>query len=294
MNWILLALISPLFYAAANVLDKIVTGNFIKKSHNYLVIIGISYVGYAVLLPFVDVTVNTSIIYPIIGGFLHFMGIIFYLKALKDEDASTIAPLMQMSPLYVLLLSIVFLSETLRMIQILAFFLIITGAIFISLKIESLKLSKAFFLMNICAFFFAVNGALIKYSMNYLNSWTIVIFNAVGHLVAVGLILFNVKKTRNFVADAVKFSLPGWILAIIANVAALTGHIFLTFAAETGPISLVTALGTFHAVYVFILSIAVTMFVPKLLKEPMNIFILAKKLVSILLMVVGLTLLYIR
>src|SRR5688500_10113521 len=93
-----------------------------------------------------------------VTGVMTSAGAALYLTAIARDEASKIIVLIQMQPVIVLLLSLVFLNDTISVQQLIGFVLILGAAVAISLnrgESGGFKLSAAFYLILLCDFIWA-------------------------------------------------------------------------------------------------------------------------------------------
>ncbi len=142
MNWaIVVAIISPLIYAASNILDKYVLSHRVKSPLGYAGIAGIVNICIALfLILLLDWNISHSVlIYPIITGILAGACLYFYFYLLKHTDASYIIGFIYLYPIIVALLSYLFLQEQLSFLSYAAIGIILLGIILLSIRAKQNK-----------------------------------------------------------------------------------------------------------------------------------------------------------
>ncbi|MBW2970998.1 EamA family transporter, partial [Candidatus Woesearchaeota archaeon] len=168
-------LISVVCFAFVNILDKIL---ITKHMENRLLIVfkSIFWLAILVLIPFVDFQLPSlkSVIFICIAGIPAVIAFIPYLKSLSIEEASKVVPLLQFNALATLVMSYIFLGERLSLWQVMAFFFMFGGGLMLSIKRHHkiLTINKAFWLMWIAVFLWALNLVLMKqvYKTHYIWS----------------------------------------------------------------------------------------------------------------------------
>jgi transporter family protein len=130
MNWVIFSLISRALWAADNIVDKLLIGKYLRDSVVLTLITGIS----ASLLSTVIVIFNglswiglKPIALVIFAGAIQIPAVFAFYKAISKEEISRVIPLFQFTPLFVLILSLLFLGEVLTLNHYLAFVLILLG-----------------------------------------------------------------------------------------------------------------------------------------------------------------------
>jgi uncharacterized membrane protein len=137
MSWLFFALLAPLVFTLVNFADKYIIGQEVRDPKAMPVYAGIMafLTGTALwvitgfpLLPFRDAALV------MFTGVLGTWGSALYFRAISSEDASSVIVLIQMQSVFVLVLSILFLGESLTLTQFIGFALILAAAVGISLK----------------------------------------------------------------------------------------------------------------------------------------------------------------
>ncbi len=141
------AIISPVIWAMMNLLDKYVVEHKTKNVMSFTLVSG--FIGLligVVMTLFLDwsfpITVKEFII-PAVAGIIFGLQYYLYFYLISKEDVSHVIGLVYFYPIVTAVLSFFFLSEKLSLVSYLGIFLVITGAVMISVKISVLK-SKVF------------------------------------------------------------------------------------------------------------------------------------------------------
>jgi uncharacterized membrane protein len=297
MNWFLIALIAPFFWAITNHIDKYLINRYFKSGGVGALMIFSAIIG-VVLLPIIyliepDVIhLKTSFaIFMILNGILYVVGLLPYFYALAEDEASIIVPLFQLIPFFGYLLALVVLNENLTLLQIFASLLVISGAILISLDLTKEKnkfKAKVFWLMVLSSFLVALNGLIFKFIALKENFWITSFWEYVGFSVAGIILLTFIKSYRNQFLFILKnnkiavLSINGTneILNIIAKMV-------MNFATILAPLALVWVINGFQPFFVFILGIILTIFSPTLGKESVLKKHLVQKFTAIVIMFIG-------
>ncbi len=290
MDWIILALIATLLWSFGAVLCKIVRLNFIKNSISYLIIstpitlCGLIFLFFGeFIIP--SVKIMSFIILSAISGII---GYWFYLEALHKEEISKTIIFLNMSPIFMLVFASIFLNEILELSDYLAFPLIITGGFLMSLDNNRFRLSKGLFLLVISMIFFTIQNLFLKLSAES-NFVTITVIRQMFFLVLFPLIFIVSKKARESTKQDLKdINKKKISLIYLVEILGITGIAFSYMAMQRGPVSLVVLVEGIQPLFVFILALFLTIQFPKILKEEINKKTIIIKIISIILMLVGL------
>ncbi len=116
MNWLLLVLLSIIFWGVGNFLPKVASRYMGVREILFYIFIGSMIVSAFYIIWYLKFNPKISwnpkpIFMALLGGVLGSMGILFFLGALTQKDASVVAPLAALSPLVTVLLSWLLLKE---------------------------------------------------------------------------------------------------------------------------------------------------------------------------------------
>ena len=144
-----------------------------------------------------------SIALIVLAGILYMTGMLFYLRALQNEEASVVAPFFQTGPLFGYVLAYLVLGETLSPRQLLGGVLIIVGALFVSIRIgQSMKMFKTRLavLMVACGFIMALASLIFKVFAIKVEFWTTTFWMFVGEGIFGAALLMIPSYRRQFIA----------------------------------------------------------------------------------------------
>lgn len=298
MNWFFIALITPIAHAAVNHLDKHLLSKYFKGGHVGSLVL-FSALFAAVALPviyFMDpgvLSVKTSdVLLLIFNGFLLVLAYICYFYALNKDEASFVAPLFQLIPVFGFILGYFFLGETLTRQEIIGALVIIFGAVILSLELTggSIKVKKVVILLMIASsLLYAINAVLFKFVAVEQQGFLPALFWDFSGKVVIGLlILATIKSYREqFFAVLKQNSTAILSLNILNEVLALVGEAALVFAVLLAPVVLVQVVSGFQPLFVFIFGILLTILAPSFGKELLTRQAIFQKIAGIVLIVIG-------
>ena len=144
MNWIILTLAATLIWSVSAIINKYARVSYFENSLGYIIFIAPTTIFALVLLffePFVLLDVKLAV-FAILTGVAAILGYYLYLEAIHKEELSRVLILYGTGPLFILVLSTIFLKEILTTKQYIAFALIFIGSTLISLKTAKENLAK--------------------------------------------------------------------------------------------------------------------------------------------------------
>jgi transporter family protein len=289
--WIAFSLFSGFLMAVVNMIDRYVLTRLVGRAVVPLFVLGVMgfLPGWAILMVKGGLGLAGLHLLLAVGSGLAFLTMgYFYFRAAQVEEISRVVPLFYLSPALVAILAHIFLGEQLAVRKYFGIILILAGAVLLASRWPvKLRLGPAFGLMILAASAMAVYTVATKYLLNYADYWTVFALSRLGMFF--GTIPIYLGHRR-----AIRAELAGRRgLKVAAFMAgneglALAGSFFFTWAAARGPISVVTALSSTQPFFVFILSLALVILIPRYFKEDVGLPTLGLKMAAIAVMFSGL------
>ncbi len=292
MLWILFAIIANVLFAVSNLFDKFLIEKRVRDPLALTVFGGWIDLLFALIIVLIH---GLSITGPLQAGVLLLSGILVelalipYFRALSLEDTSRISPLFQSMPVFVLLLSSVFLRETLTHRQLLGFLLILSGSFIVSMhKTDAgiFKIRKAFWWVLLASILWALPAVMFKFVVVKQTFWDALALEFFG--VAIGAtILFFLYKTR-VLAQIRDIGAGTWSILNINELIYIAGRVSNFYAITLGLVSLVAVLGGTIPLFVFLFGLMLSLWFPGIIKEDITRASIVSKISSIILVSCGL------
>ncbi len=294
--WLLFAVVASMSRALSSVLLKILRTKYVPDSFTMVVLQGLIG-GFAVfLVPFSNIPSQpfSLITLGLAAGFLSMLVYLPFYAALSSEEVSRVSLVLQLSPLLVLLLAVSFLGEVLTGRVVLAFLLVLGGAILASVNRAGINLTVGRGLyLGIAAAFLSAAAIFLAKFVSSMGVFSLLLLIGLGNFSA-GLFLVLLPYVRKRLRSAVpKISRAGWVVFFGEYLISVvfTG-IFFVLAVVHGSVSIVSAIYSSHVVFVFVFALAFTFLAPKLIKENISKGAIIQKGVAVALVVAGILLLY--
>ncbi|MBW2974797.1 DMT family transporter [Candidatus Woesearchaeota archaeon] len=298
MNWIILVLTATVIWSIAGIINKFCRVSYIESSLGYLIFIAPASFFAAILLLFEPFTLLPAkeAFFALLTGVAITIGYYLYLEAIHKEEISKVFILFGVGPLFVLVLSTIFLKEVLTIHQYIAFALIFIGSTLMLFKrIEhKIKLTFGALLVLLSSFFFSVQDVILKY-ISKVNLTTMMFYREAGYLASILIILLISPKARKHTKKVITdLNLKQTALVYGAEMMGMTGVFFAYLAIQRGPVSLVKVMHGFETIFVMIFTVILSLYFPKIIKEELNLKTIAIKMISIVLMLGGLFLIAVK
>ncbi len=198
------ALLAPLVWGVMNVLDKYVVSKKVRHPIGFAIVAMLMNLLFGALLAlFLDWSAVSlrDVLFPAAAGVLLGLEFFFYYFLLRKDDVSHLIGFVYVYPLLIVLLSFFFLNEVLNLAGYLGVFLILSGAVMLSLRVQKLKLRVGAWMIGMMVVIVASYEFLIKVATTELPVLNGVAIDAI----AIGLtsvpLLFYSKTFRAFLAE---------------------------------------------------------------------------------------------
>ncbi|MBI2143196.1 EamA family transporter [Candidatus Woesearchaeota archaeon] len=294
--WLLFVIVASTGRALSAVMLKILRTKYLPDSFTMVVLQGLIG-GFAILLvPFSSILSQPPLLIMIgvTAGLLSMLVYLPFYSALSSEEVSRVSLVFQLSPLIVLLLSALFIGEVMTARSILAFFLVLGGALLVSAKFSRAKLGigRGLYLGSAAALISAGAVFLLKLAAP-IGAFSVFLLIGIGNFIAALALLTLPIARRNIRASIPKVTRAGWLVFLgeYALSVIITG-VFFVLAVVYGPVVLVSAIYGSHVVLIFAFAAALTILAPKLMKEELDKRALFQKITALVMVVAGVLLLY--
>jgi drug/metabolite transporter (DMT)-like permease len=297
MSWFFIALWAPFLLACANHNDKFLLSRYLKeKSIGSIVILSSLFSGVAIpilwfIQPDVQEVSHLQGFALVATGMLSVVAAVCYLHALDIDEASFVTPFYQMAPIFAYVLGYFILGETITLAQGLGSFVIIVGALALSLEFGRRGIrfkGNVVALMLAASFLSAINGVIFKLIAVDKGFWGSLFWGFVGQVMAGLAILVCVPSyRRDFLGLFKQQKVAGIGLIALSRTLFAVSEAVTLYATLLAPVALVLVVNSFQPLFVFALGIALTLLLPRVAKESLGSMKMLQKGVGIGFMLVG-------
>ncbi len=294
--WLLYAFAAPVLWAVSTHIDKYLVDRYFHRGSVAVLLLYTAAAGL-LLAPAVWLLRPPSLTLPlsniaviVASGVLSMGAMLFYLDALRTEEASSVAPWFQAAPLFGYVLGYTLLGEALSSREVLGGAIIVAGAVLLSLKTGSpvggfnMRLAV---LMLACAFTLTLSTAIFKLFAVRDEFWATMAWTSVGQ-VAFGLLLISQASVRCQLGAMLRHN-PGTVLVVNAANEAINlgGSLAQRYALLFAPLGLVQAVGGTAPLFVYLFGIMLSVAAPAFGKEDISPSNLLRKASATVLVVTG-------
>lgn len=295
MTWITAALLSGAILGMVNVIDSYFISRRMPSLQSFLLLPGIQFLifGLAILIihPLPAEIGTTPLMVAIASGMARALGVFLMLRAMRSEEVSRVIPVINTYPIFVAILAVPLLDETLGLEDWMAIFLTVAGAVLISTRWDSqhhgTHLRKSFTALMAASLLMGVANTTSKYALDYMSFWNMYSINAFCFCAT--FLLLSVRPS--VLKDFWNINSRNLTLGLIAlnECIALAGIILSFWAIERGPVSLVSTILSTRPAFVFLYAVALTRILPSILEERLSKGVIITKSISIALIIIGVT-----
>jgi drug/metabolite transporter (DMT)-like permease len=285
---LIFAIVSPFFWGLMNILDKGVVSYRVKSPLGYTVVAGVVNLAIgsvlAVTLNWTNVAI-ADLLFPALVGVLLGSQFFLYYYMLSKEDVSSVIGLIYIYPIFVALLSFLFLKENLPLLSYVGMCFILLGAVMLSVKAKKINLKVSLWMVFSLIVVVAVYEFFIKIATTNLP-----VLNGISIThICIGLLILSALVRRNILKGFLT-ELKNFKWAVLIESLTFMGVLTTYFAMAGLPATIVSSIAATQPLAVLALEFVAAKLGFKLSANKN----FAKKIIPTLLIVLGVVLLYLN
>ncbi|MBI4280946.1 EamA family transporter [Candidatus Uhrbacteria bacterium] len=292
MLWLLYAFLASLSFVVSNLADKVILSRTAIRSPLSINTAG-SLINGLVALLILSVKRFTlppqELLAALAVGALGFLAVAWYLGAIHREEASRVVPLWAGTDIFVPLFALIFLHEPLTKSIVIAIALVVIGSVALQSDLKNGLITRkpvALLLMLLASLTWASGVVIAEAVLENVSVFVFWVWSAIGYMAA-GIIPLILWFPRLLCDLRAKWVLPG---ILVSTGSESLGLIFKFLALALAPAAIVQIAGASQYVLVFLISILLTLFVPRLIKERIDRPTLITKILALVLIITGIAL----
>lgn len=290
MWWLLSALLSPILYAAANILDEFLANRRLPNLPALLFYASLFNLAELPIIFLIDPLVIPS---PFLCAVIVFLGLANFLylypyyRALQVTDTSVVISLFSLSNIFIPLLSFLVVGERLGVWQYVGFTVIIVASTLLTFEPKKFRPGSALGLMLFSSFMVTAQGIGFKYVFEQGVSWGTALGGQAFFAFVCVLPMLAFQGMRQKIADGYKMFRKSLPLFVLEEVVSLGAGAAATYAIMLVPLTIEKTVESFQPVFVLIFALMFAPFFPKVFKEQTDPKHLPKKIFFFLIMGFG-------
>lgn len=297
MLWLTVIIFSYLAFALASLGDKIILAGP-SKPKSYTFFVGVLSLLSVFIIPFVEFGFPSGmgLAFIILEAIVYIAGLYAMFYALDNYDVSKVMPAIGATqPVIIAILSVVFFGyQKMEGNELLAFIILLTGSALISIDKNPKITKKSLEISLIASVLFSLDFIYSKFIYTEMPFWQGFIWMRIFSFIFVLVFLFDKGFRKEVKAENKGFNKKTGIIFIIAQAFGGLANILQSLAISLVPVAYLAIMNSMKGVqyvFLFILVTVLSLLLPNVLKEEVNKKIIIQKVVSILLIVLGLAIL---
>lgn len=298
-SWVLYALLGTAITTVVVFIDKYNLTEQIKDYRGmaiYSAIVGLvvgTFLWVATGFPLLNLRDGLLVI---LTGVLSISSAAIYFYVIQRESGSKVIFLLQLVPVIVLILAVMFLKEELTIRRLVGFLLILIPSLLVSSMKDgklSLNFNKNMQLLILADFISAISAVLFKFVVDVGTFSKVVAYESWGWAIG-GILLFTFIPSvrRAFITTTKSLKRTALVLVFGNEFVYVTSKLLMFFAISLGPVYLVNVLGGTQVLFGIIYGVILTLIAPRIFKEDISRSGLAKKVGLGIVTLAGLALIY--
>lgn len=297
MIWITAAIVAAAIMGVVAIIDSHLISKRMPSLGAFLIPVGIIQLGIGLVIlgfyPLPGEIGTTPLVVAFASGIVRSAGALLMLRTMRSEEVSRIIPVVHTFPIFVAVLAVPLLGEALGYMEWLSIFVTVAGAVLISVRRDAggqgARFRRSFALLMGSSLLIGVANTASKYALDYISFWNMYSVTAI----CLGTVFLILSVRPGILKGLRDMKGRSQVLALLTvnEVIAIVGIVLSFWAMERGPVSLVSTIMSARPFFVFIYALALSRFFPAVLDERLNRGTLVVKIISIGLIVGGMTLL---
>jgi drug/metabolite transporter (DMT)-like permease len=314
VSWIAVTIFAYFINAGVYIADKFMLSRRFHSSIAYAFFVGIWSVLNFVLLAFAPYVPSPAwLLVDLSAGALFLFTIVFWYKALHQSEATRVVPIVgALTPIFTLILSTLFLGEVLDQKSLIAFLILISGGVLISIKNTKMHLWQEIFervqgvlgrvharyqptrrlIVNsvISALFFALYNVLIKFIYMHEPFMGSFVWSRLGTFLAV-LAMLLIPQWRNSISDHQHSGVKkqsSLVFFLIVRFLAAMAFIMINWAISLGNVAMVQVMQGTQYLFLIVIVALLSRYLPKVYNEELGRGVIMQKLAGVALVSYGL------
>jgi len=299
LNWLIVTILAYLFFAFSSLGDKLVLAGK-PKPKSYTFYVGVFGIFVIIFIPFIKFTLpsGAGLTWIMLDAIVRILGMYTMYSALEKFDVSkVIATIGATQPIFIFILTWVFFKpQAMPMMDILAFIVLLIGSIIISID-KSLKITEDYLKITIfSSLMFSLDYIFAKEVFQKQDFLQGVVWTGIFIFLFVFVFLLSKKSRKEIFAKKMVLNKKTEKSFLFAQVSGGVANFLQSFAIYLAPVAFLATVNSLRGiqyVFLFLMTLSLSLFFPKILKEKLSRKIIFQKIISIILIAIGLGILVI-
>ena len=298
LDWVTTAVLSAAILGMVHVIDSHLISKRMPSFRAYLLVVGIFIFLVSIALAcFFPLPSNIGV-WPlsmaVLSGITRAASVIILLYLMKKEEVSIVIPVANTYPIFVALIAMPTLNETMNSLQWAAIVIVVFGVLLTSVRLHTgtriTWLGKPLILLAVSSILWAISDIMTKYALEYVSIWNMY---WISHLI-LPLAFFSISFRPSVFREIMSYQKRNSSVIMVAlnETMAVTALILFFWSMQRGPVSLVSAVYSSRPLFVFLYAVIISRFSHFLLEEQTSRATLLLRFIAISLIVGGIIMIY--
>ena len=297
MNWVNTAILSAAIMGVVNILDSHLLSKRMPGLRAFLLPVAIIHLIYGSLLfalfPLPEGVGTWPVLAAVGSGMLRTAAVIIMLDSLQREEVSRVIPVVYTYPVFVAIMAVPLLGESLTHLEWLAIAIVVAGAVIVSARqspFSSTGWRSKSFLLFVSSLLFAGADIASKYALAYISFWNM--FSLTTFCMSGIFLLISVRT--NIIRQLIDMKQRNTAMGLLAfnETLAPAGIVLSFWALQRGPVSLVSTILSSRPMFVLIFALILSRLWPAFLEWHPGKRLLALRLIATAMIVGGITIIH--
>jgi drug/metabolite transporter (DMT)-like permease len=298
VDWVSVALLSAAVLGLVNIIDSHLISRRMPSLRAFLLLIGIIHLIYGSVLfslfPLPEGVGIWPVLVAVASGILRTSAVTIMLYIMKREEVSRVVPVVYTYPVFVAIMAVPLLGETLYYLQWLAIIIVVAGAVMVSFRRNSegsaTWLGKPLLLLFGSSLLFAMADIASKYALAFISFWNMFWVSAFcisGIFLLASMRPHIIRQLSNMKQRSSTIA-----LVVFNETLAPIGIVLSFWAIQRGPVSLVSTIISSRPIFVFIYALIISRVSPMFLEYQPGKAMLALRLIATAMIFGGIAIIY--
>ena len=299
-DWVNIAVLGAAVLGVVNIIDSHLISRRMPSLRAYLLPVGLVVLTYGLVLfslfPLPEGVGTWVLIVALTSGLFRTTAVTVMLYTMKRVEVSRIIPVVYTYPIFVAIMAVLLLGETLGYLEWIAIIIVVAGAVMVSARWDlggaATWLGRSFFLLVGSSLLMAMADVAAKYALDYIsfvNMYWITSFCMSGVFLLISVRPHIIKELGNMKRRKS-------VITLLASneTIAVVGAVLVFWAMERGPVSLVSTIVSSRPIFVVIYALILSRVSPMFLEWQPGKVILALRLIAVTMIVGGIAIIYLN
>jgi len=297
MNWVNTAILSAAIMGMVSIFDSHLLFKRMPGLRAFLLLVGIIHLIYGSLLFTLFPLPQGAGIWPVLAavasGMLRTAAVVIMLDSLRREEVSRVIPVVYTYPIFVAIMAMPLLGESLNSLEWLAIVIAVVGAVMVSITQSpsgSIRWRGKLLLLFSASLLFAVADIAGKYALAYISFWNMFWLSAF----CMSGIFLLVSVRPQVIGQVIKMEHRNSAIGLLVfnETLAPIGIVLSFWALERGPVSLVSTIIGSRPMFVLMAALILSRLSPMFLEWRYGKWILAMRLIATAMIVSGIAIIH--